>query len=177
MIHPHHWIHRYVETFYTPYSFFLCVDDFGVKNYSRNDAEHLLNTLGKSYEYTVDWDGANFCGLTLNWNYEKGYVDVSMSEYVRNALQRLRHTPKVSSKYSPHPYTPIVYRKKAHDNMQQTQTLLRYYHLQRRNIPSLLLDTSFIMLEHWMEPCSLHSMTLVVNNLILHKRQAHMLNN
>ena len=35
-----------------------------------------------------------------------------MPEYVRNALQRLHHTPKVSPQYSPHPYTPIFYSTK-----------------------------------------------------------------
>ena len=67
-VHPHHRIHRHVEIFYTPHIFVLCVDDFGVKYYLRNDAEHLFNTLGILYEYTVDWAGASFCRLTLNWN-------------------------------------------------------------------------------------------------------------
>ena len=43
--------------------FCLCFDNFGVKYFNRDDADHLLNTLGKDYKYTVDWKGYNFCGL------------------------------------------------------------------------------------------------------------------
>ena len=30
--------------------FFLCVDDFGIKYSSKNDAEHLLSSLRSAYE-------------------------------------------------------------------------------------------------------------------------------
>ena len=42
-----------------------------------------------------------FCGLTFDWNYKEGCVDMTMSCYVPNALNRLQHTPKVSPQYSP----------------------------------------------------------------------------
>ena len=50
--------------------FCLCVDDFGVKYYSKADAQHLLDSLSENYTHTVDWQGQNFCGLRLEWNYE-----------------------------------------------------------------------------------------------------------
>ena len=34
--------------------FCLCVDDFGVKYFSKEDADHLLSSLGNHYTYTVD---------------------------------------------------------------------------------------------------------------------------
>ena len=34
--------------------FCLCVDDFGVKYYSKNDANHLLDALKKGYPVTVE---------------------------------------------------------------------------------------------------------------------------
>ena len=47
----------------------LYVDDFGVKYYTKYDAMHLLDSLNKSYTYTVDWKVENFCGSKLNWEY------------------------------------------------------------------------------------------------------------
>ena len=69
----------------------LCVDDFGVKCFNKNDAEHLLNLLQASYEYTVDKTGNNFCGLTMNWQYSKGYVDILMPKYIPHILERIKH--------------------------------------------------------------------------------------
>ena len=45
-----------------PTIFCLCVDDFGVKYYSKADADHLLSALSQHYQYTVDWKGTHFCG-------------------------------------------------------------------------------------------------------------------
>jgi hypothetical protein len=85
------------------------VDDFGIKYYSKEDAQHLLDALGTTYKYTTDWEGKNYCGLHINWNYEAGYVDISMPEYVEKMLQRFQHTPKITPQYSPHKHLPIVY--------------------------------------------------------------------
>ena len=71
------WGHKTLRT-----RFCLCVDDFGLKFYSRTDAEHFLKALGTNYKYTVDWSGTNYCGLTFEWQYEKGYVDVGMPKYI-----------------------------------------------------------------------------------------------
>ena len=46
--------------------FCLCVYGCGVKYFSKEDADHLLNTLGAHCNYTVDWTGCNFCGLTFD---------------------------------------------------------------------------------------------------------------
>ena len=64
----------------------LCVDDFGIKYYSKDDAEHLLHFIGEKYKYTTDWDGKNYCGLQMDWDYVEGYVDISMSGYVKKSL-------------------------------------------------------------------------------------------
>jgi hypothetical protein len=89
--------------------FCLCVDDFGVKYFCKDDAEHLLQSLRKDYTCTVDWTGRNFCGLTMDWHYDKEYVDISMPDYVRDALHRFQHDPKQVPQYSPHIHTPIKY--------------------------------------------------------------------
>ena len=48
-----------------PTKFCLCVDDFGVKYYSKNDANHLINALQAYYKISIDWDGTTYCDLTL----------------------------------------------------------------------------------------------------------------
>ena len=72
--------HGYYETKHTPelwkhisrpMQFTLVVDDFGVKYTRRKDAEHMLGILEKEFTaLSTDWDGALYCGITLEWNYE-----------------------------------------------------------------------------------------------------------
>lgn len=40
----------------------------------------LLNNF---YGNTIDWSGKAFCGLDLEWNYEQGYVDISIRHFVK----------------------------------------------------------------------------------------------
>jgi hypothetical protein len=63
-------------------TFVLRVDDFGVKCFSKTNAQHLIDALEADYEVTINWDGALCCGLTLDWHYDDGCVDVSMPGYV-----------------------------------------------------------------------------------------------
>ena len=44
--------------------------------------------LAKHYKMTKDWEATNYCGLDVEWNCEKRYVDISMKGYVKKALQR-----------------------------------------------------------------------------------------
>ena len=77
-----------------PTKFCLCVDDFGIKYYSEDDANHLKNALFSKYKGTCDMSGKSFCGFALDWNYKDGYVDISMSGYVKKALQKLQYKQK-----------------------------------------------------------------------------------
>ena len=85
------WKHNTTQTI-----FCLYVDDFGIKFFNKEDAQHLLDTLGTHYTCTVDWAGINFYGLTLEWDYDKGHTDVSMPDYVKDALKRLQPVPSKS---------------------------------------------------------------------------------
>jgi len=67
------WKHQQRKTTFT-----LCVDDFGVKYFNRDDAEHLIAAIQENYDCTVNWTGSTYCGMNLHWNYEREYVDVSM---------------------------------------------------------------------------------------------------
>ena len=95
-----------------PTKFYLCVDDFGIKYYTKEDAYHLLNAIGTSYKYTTDWTGENYCGLNIAWNYTKQYVDISMNNYVTNSLNKLQYKQHIYPQYSPHHHNPINYTSK-----------------------------------------------------------------
>jgi len=94
-----------------PISFCLCVDDFGVKYSNKNDVKHLLAALRQTYKVSTDWEGKKMCGLTFDWNYTKGYVDVSMPGYIPNVLHKFqRSTPKRPhrSSYNIQPHKPFI---------------------------------------------------------------------
>ena len=92
-----------------PTKFCLCVDDFGVKYWSKSDADHLCNAVGRNYKYTVDMEGKNYCGLILTWNYNLGYVDTEIPKYIPALLKRLKYQPKKIPQHSPHHHIPIKY--------------------------------------------------------------------
>ena len=74
-----------------PVTFALWVDDFGVKYIGREHADHLMQAIAALYEYTADWSGSLYTGLTLDWDYEARTVDISMPGYIARALTRFQH--------------------------------------------------------------------------------------
>ena len=62
-----------------PTTFTLCIDNFGVKYFSKEDAHHLVNALNTNYKVTKDCTGSLYYRLTLDWHYAEGYVNISMS--------------------------------------------------------------------------------------------------
>jgi hypothetical protein len=74
-----------------PISFSLVVDDFGVKYIGREHAEHLMACIRKNYNISSDWNGSAYCGLTLDWDYKKCTVDLSMPGYIKAALHKYKH--------------------------------------------------------------------------------------
>ncbi len=74
-----------------PTTFTLVVDDFGIKFNAMKDAHHLIDAIKSNYKCTIDWGGKLYCGITLDWDYKKGSVELSMPNYVKNALQRFQH--------------------------------------------------------------------------------------
>jgi hypothetical protein len=100
------WRHKTRKT-----TFCLCVDDFGIKYFSQDDAMHLINALKESYQVTIDWKGKHFCGLTFDWHYHQGHVDVSMPDYIQKLLKKLKHL-LTKAQYSPYLVTPYIPLKK-----------------------------------------------------------------
>ena len=95
-----------------PTKFCLCVDDFGIQYFSKADANHLLNALQEHYSVSTDWEGQHFCGLTLDWNYKDGWVDISMPGYIARVLHKFQHKPPHRPQHAPHTWTSPVYGRK-----------------------------------------------------------------
>jgi hypothetical protein len=110
--------HGYVKTKHTPglfrhvtrpIQFTLVVDDFGVKYTGTEHAQHLIDTLQALYTVTIDWDGTRYLGLTLAWDYEHRTLDMSMPDYIDQALTRFQRSPPLTPQHAPHPWTPPTY--------------------------------------------------------------------
>ena len=63
-----------------PTKFCLCVDNFGIIYFSLADLDHLITALKTAFD--IDKEGNQYYGLHLRWNYNEGYVDISMPEFV-----------------------------------------------------------------------------------------------
>ena len=78
---------------YHPISFTLCVDDFGIKYVGREHTEHLASILSEHYTCSHNWDGQQYLGMNIDWDYMGGAVHVSMLEYVPEVLTQFQHKP------------------------------------------------------------------------------------
>ena len=101
------WKHKTRQTI-----FCLCVDDFGVKYYNKEDIHFLHDTIAKEYTCKIDWTGENFLGYKINWNYDRGYVDISIPDYIKNALERLGYNVSTWPQYSPHEHIGVNWTNK-----------------------------------------------------------------
>jgi len=87
-----------------PIQFTLVVDNFGVKYVGEEHAQHLKNTLEEHYKLTCDWTGTGYIGITLDWDYKKRQVHLSMPNYVKKALKQFQH---IASKLQHSPYLSV----------------------------------------------------------------------
>ena len=71
--------------------FTLVVDDFLVKITLNERALHLTNELREKYEITIDWDAKLYIGITLKWWYTLRKVQLSMPNYVPDAIKKILH--------------------------------------------------------------------------------------
>jgi hypothetical protein len=101
------WKHNKRQTTFT-----LAVDDFGIKYFSKADADHLFSALEQKYALTKDWTGTNYLGFTLDWHYDAGYVDLSMPHYVPKALHKFNHIKPKSAQHAPHRWSQPAYGQK-----------------------------------------------------------------
>ena len=61
--------------------------NFGIKYEGKKHLEHLTTTIrAAGYSVEVDEAGSLYYGLTLKWNYEQRYVNISVPGYVKEIL-------------------------------------------------------------------------------------------
>ena len=70
-----------------------------------------MNALKEHYKMEEGWNGELYCGITLKWNYEEGYVDISMPNYVQKKLKEHGHKAPKRRQYCPYEPNPIKYGK------------------------------------------------------------------
>jgi len=63
----------------------LALNNFGRKYYSKQDSNHLLSALQDKDSITINWSGDLNLGLSLNCQYDKGYVEIFMPDYLPKA--------------------------------------------------------------------------------------------
>ena len=78
---PRRWVHDTKSL-----SFVLTVDDFGAKYRDISDVNHLLISLGRKDEYSTDWNGSLYYGITLKWEYTKATVKLSIPGHIAAVL-------------------------------------------------------------------------------------------
>ena len=107
-----------------PIQFTLVVDDFGVKYVGKEHALHLKTVLEEHYKVTNDWTGGRYIGITLDWDYKRRQVHLSMPGYVSKALTQFQHVLK-KKQNAPYPSIPIQYgAKKQYATQASTAPLL-----------------------------------------------------
>ena len=92
--------HGYYRTRHTPVfwkhnwrtiMFSLVVDDFGLKCAGKQNARQLCDTIKNYYELAEDWAGALYCGIKLDWGYNKLMFNLSISGYIEAAIHKYQH--------------------------------------------------------------------------------------
>ena len=68
-----------------------------------------MSVIDKHYDYTTDWEGKRYLGLTFDWDYDARKVHLSMPEYIPNALKRFRHDRPHKRQDQPHAHIPPNY--------------------------------------------------------------------
>ena len=89
--------------------FSLVVDNFGVKYIGEDNTNHLIQVLEEHYNISKDWKGTKYCGLSLDWDYKKREVHLSMPGYVEKALARFKHAKSTKEQDQPHKHVIPTY--------------------------------------------------------------------
>ena len=67
------------------------VDNSDIKYRNKKDADHLISALQEKYGVTQYWTGGLYCGITLKWDYNTRLLGISISGYLKDALQKFQH--------------------------------------------------------------------------------------
>jgi hypothetical protein len=68
-----------------------------------------MECIKKNYNISSNWKGSAYCGLTLEWDYKKGTVDLYIPGYIKAALHKYQHAAPTRLEHAPHTWNPPVY--------------------------------------------------------------------
>jgi len=92
-----------------PTQFVLIVDNFGIKYFTKNDLDHLADTLKKYYDVKVDPEGKELVKIESDWDYTNKKVHLSMKPYLDKALQQFDNVFPAKRQQSPYPHVEPKY--------------------------------------------------------------------
>ena len=102
------------------------VNNFEMKYIGKENAKHLVGIIKKHYEMTMDWECTKYCRLTLEWDYIKREVHLSMPGYIDNALQRFNHMRPNRIQNQPYKHAAPNYGEKSNmQNPKRNPTLIK----------------------------------------------------
>ena len=87
-----------------PILFSILINNFGIKYVRKEHYDHLIAAIEENYEFSTDWSGTLYCGITITLEYVKRIVDISMSNYISSMLHKYQHPPPKRAQHSPHPW-------------------------------------------------------------------------
>ena len=90
----------------------LVVNNFGIKYLNREDLDHLIQSLEKYYDVSVNLDGKEFAKIQFNWYNENRKVHLSMAPYLQKMLRQFNNIVPTKCQDSPYPYTEPKYGSK-----------------------------------------------------------------
>ncbi len=92
-----------------PTQFVLIVDNFGIKYFTTEDLDHLINTLKKYYDVKVDPEGKELVKIELDWDYKNRKVHLSMKPYLDKSLRRFDNVVPTKRQHSSYPHVEPKY--------------------------------------------------------------------
>lgn len=85
-----------------PIKFCLVVDDLAISYTDKQDAQDLFSILQQHYKgVTVDWDAKLYCGIHVNWDYDKHTAELTMPNYIKQTLKTYQHPTPKRQQHSP----------------------------------------------------------------------------
>ena len=90
-------------------AFVLVVNALEVKYTDEKSARHLFDILQAYYNIKVNWEGTNYSGLILQWDYKERVVDISLSGYIDYVLTKFNNRKLLKNVDAYSAYTPQQY--------------------------------------------------------------------
>ena len=75
----------------------------------KHDALHLEKLISDNYLMKSNWNGTQYIGIDLKWNYTNRTLITSMEGYIPKALLQFQHELFIQHFYAPSKLTPPQY--------------------------------------------------------------------